>query len=127
MTWLRPENITARSRPDPFELLEKFQSTYGRVGEIIVRAYDEVDPLDRWFSMCEEDEYLSYAEEFIRLVLATPPEYLAQQEIREGLVEMTLSSHRRYSPARAWIIAWLITERVNGNDVNMEDWPGFAE
>ncbi len=125
MTWLRPENISARNYFHPLELLEEFHSTYGRVGKIIIDAYDEVDPLDAWFSMCEEDYYLGYAEEFIRLVLATPPEYLAQQEVREDLIEITLRHHRRYSPARAWIVAWLITERVNGNDVEMEDWPDW--
>jgi hypothetical protein len=121
MTWLRLADITPHNRPNAFELRHDFCMQYGRMGKIIIDAYDEVDPLEAWRSCCEEDYYLGYAEEFIRFVLATPFEYVMRKETLEDLVEATLSPHRHYRRVDACTIVWLITERMNGKGVKSED------
>lgn len=116
MNWLRPENITASNRPDPYEQLEKFSCEYGRVGKIILEVYEEIDPLNAWWHRCEEDYYLDYVEKFIRFALATPQEYLMRQDIRADLVEISFSDYRPILRQQAEEIARIITERVNGLD-----------
>ena len=121
MNWLRPQNITAPNRRCPYEALAEFRSTYGRVGAIIIEAFDGIDPLDAWGHMEMEDFYLGYAEELIHLILVTPAELLEQQDVRADLVEVTLKLHRRYERSHARIIAWEITLAVEALDATPEE------
>jgi hypothetical protein len=131
MSWLTSKVLTPSSDYDANECVEKSIHEYGVGLRIALNAWDEVDPLHCAYT---PDEYLGYAERFVKSINATlvneEDEVMRLSLVAEHVRRSFHASQTCYNPKlkRPWVsstdivrIAREILEAVRKDGLKLED------
>ncbi len=81
MSWLNPDKVP-HSNYNPDERVKSLEKEYPLYGEIILSAFNKIDPLHVFYDV-NSDEYLGYAERFLKQVGDRSILELKVEDIRE--------------------------------------------